>query len=137
MPTTALNTYNAGLKLQPFMNPKEAQEIVVQLGNSLTLAAGTLLGEVTATPNVFRAYASGNVDGSQVPKVILSYPVTTDASGNISIANEFGVTRKSCPAYYKGTFATGDLVGLDANAVTVMGSRLAIGTTSSGVIQLG
>jgi hypothetical protein len=136
MPTSALNTYNAASdKLQPFMDPEQAREIEVQLGNSLTLAKGTLLGEVTATPGVFAAYNNGNSNGTEVAKVILSYSVTTDGSGNISIANEMGVTRKSCPAYRKGIFATGDLTGLDAAGVTDLG-RLVIGTTSSGVISV-
>lgn len=137
MPTSATNRFIAASgKLQPYMDPENAREIEISLGNSLTLAAGTVLGEVTATPGVFKAYATGNADGSQTAKVILSYAVTTDASGNITIANEFGVTRKSCPAYYCGTFATGDLVGLDAGAVTTLG-HLVIGTTSSGVLRIG
>ena len=136
MPTSALNTYNAAAdKLQPYMDPEEAREIQVQLGNSLTLAKGTILGEVTATPGVFKAYASGNSDGSQVAKLILAYSVTTDGSGNITIANELGVTRKSCPAYRKGVFATGDLTGLDATAISTLG-RLVIGTSSSGVLSV-
>jgi hypothetical protein len=137
MPTSATNTYSAAAKLQPYIDPENAREIEVNLGNSLTLAKGTLLGEVTATPGVFKAYASGNSDGSQVPKAILSYSVTTDGSGNVTLANDQGVVRKYAPAYYCGTFATGDLVGLDANAITVMGARLVMGTTSSGVVRFG
>jgi hypothetical protein len=136
MPTSATNTFSANAKLQPYMDPENAREIEVQLGNSLTLAKGTILGEVTATPGVFKAYASGNVDGSQVAKVILSYGVTTDGSGNVTIANDQGVTRKYAPAYYSGTFATGDLTGLDATSLASLG-HLVMGTTTSGVIRIG
>jgi len=96
----------------------------------------------TGTPGVFKAYAAGNTDGSQVPKLILVYPVTTDASGNITFGTatgggEFGQTYKSCPAYENGVFKTTDLAGLDANAVTVMGAMLTDGTLASGTIRIG
>ncbi|MBA3829878.1 MAG: hypothetical protein H0X33_13140 [Taibaiella sp.] len=67
----------------------------------------------------------------------MSYPATSDGAGNITLANEFGVTRKYTPAYYCGTFACGDLVGLDTNAITVMGGRLVTGTTTNGVVRFG
>jgi hypothetical protein len=98
------------------------------------LLKALFLGEVTATPGVCGLQQRQlQRDGSRQSN--FSYSVTTDGSGNITIANELGVTRKSCPAYRKGTFATGDLTGLDAAGVTDLG-RLVIGTTSSGVISV-
>src|SRR5437660_782881 len=121
MPTAAISTWTPSNRLEPYVEPDQAPLINVALGNSLTLAKGTILGEVTATPGVYRAYAAGNVDGSQKAAVILSYTVTTDGSGNITIEGEWGATRKAAPVYIGGYFATADLTGLDANAVTVMG----------------
>jgi hypothetical protein len=93
----------------------------------------------TAGPSgTYKAYTSGASDGSQIPKVILAYAATTDASGNITYGGQdFAETRKSAPAYISGTFRTEELVGLDANAVTVMGARLLNGTVGTGTVRFG
>lgn len=87
----------------------------------------------------FRAYASGNTDGSQIPKAILQYACTTDYLGNITILGEFGQTWKTAPAWMSGYFRIQDLVGLDANAVTLLAANIVSGTltstTPSGVIH--
>jgi hypothetical protein len=92
-----------------------------------------------ATAGTYAAYASGNSDGSQTAKLLLSYTVATDASGNHyfagSAASEWGQVYSSCPAYRQGTFATSALTGLDSGAVTSLG-RLINGTTTAGIIQL-
>lgn len=136
MPTTASMTFSAA-RLDPYMDPEDAPMIDVGIAASLTLAKGTILGEVTATPGKYKAYASGNSDGSQVPKVILAYAVTTDASGNITVDGEFGQTRKTVSAYIAGTFLVSDLTGLDANAMTVMKGRQLIGDVTAGLVRFG
>lgn len=91
------------------------------------------------TAGTYAAYASGNSDGTQVAKLLMSYTVTSDASGNVyfatTAASEWGQAYSCCPAYRNGTFRTQDLVGLDATAVASLG-RLVSGTTSSGLLQV-
>lgn len=136
MATTPINTYT-GKKLEPFINPEQARMINVRLQASVTLARGTVLGELTATQGTFKAYASGNADGSQNPKAILVFDVTTNASGEWAYG-EFGETRPGVPVYYAGTFKTEDLTGLDATALTNAPQwRLAEGTVASGILRLG
>lgn len=137
MPTTPVNTFSAAVLVPMYPTPPSACQ-PVKLGNSLTLAKGTVLGEVTATPGTFKAYASGNVDGSETPKCILQYDSATDASGNITfgttaVGGEFGETHKVAPAYYGGAFKTSELVGFDANAATKLGGHLVSGTVADGV----
>lgn len=137
MPATAAFTYSMANRLDPYYEANEAPVVNVNLGASLTLAKGTVLGELTATPGTFIAYASGASDGSQVPKGILQYAVTTDGSGNITIANEQGLTQKACPMYIGGIFNIADLTGLDANAVTKLGGNIVMGIISAGLFQFG
>jgi hypothetical protein len=134
MPTAAANTY-AVQPITPFYRANGGLMITASFGASLTLAKGTLLGEITATPGEFKAYASGNVDGSQVPKAVLPWDITTDASKNITVGGgEFGLTSKTIPVYGSGYFKTTELVGLDANAVTVLGSHYLSGVLSNGIL---
>jgi hypothetical protein len=99
--------------------------------------ASTVTG--TAGPaGTYKAYTAAATDGSQIPKVILAYAASTDASGNITWGGQdFGETRKSVPAYISGTFRTEEIVGLDANAMTVMGARLLNGTIGTGTARWG
>lgn len=137
MPTTAIQQYS-GSRLEPYMDAEDALCIDVQLPASATYAAGTVLGELTATQGTYKAYASGNADGSQNPKAILVYAATVDGSGNITLPGEFGATVKAVPVYIAGTFATADLTGLDATALTNSGGwRLIEGTVTAGILRLG
>ncbi|HEV7213706.1 MAG TPA: head decoration protein [Chloroflexota bacterium] len=134
MPTTAFQTYSNS-KLIPVYRPDLALLQNVAIVPSVTLAQGTVMGELTATPGTFKAYAVGNADGSQVAKGILQYAVTTDASGNVTLAGEFGQTSKAAPIYFSGSFRTQDLVGLDAGAVTNLGGSLAEGSLTTGIVR--
>jgi glycerol uptake facilitator-like aquaporin len=138
MPTTAIQQYS-GIRLDPYMDPENALSFDVQLAASATYAKGQILGEVTATPGVYKIYASGNVDGSQNPRAILPYACTTDASGNITLPGEFGMTTKAVPVFFAGTFRTEDLVGLDATGVTNAGGswKLIEGTVTAGILRIG
>jgi hypothetical protein len=133
----AVNTYN-GARLCPLYPQPEYARVAVKLPANKTYPQGQVLGELTATPGTYMDYASGHVDGSQVPKVILEYPCATDASGNITIGavagtGSFGVTENSAPAYFTGTFNTAELTGFDANAATILGGHLISGTVATGV----
>jgi hypothetical protein len=137
MPTTAIMTFGAG-RVDPLKNPDECIVEVIGLKPSTTFAAGTLVGEITASPGTYGAYATGNADGTQNPTHILQYACITDASGNVTFgssvtagAAEWGQTQKGAPAYASGEFSCADLVGLDSGAVTKLG-RLIQGTVSSG-----
>jgi hypothetical protein len=141
MPTAAQLTFtNTGIvPFYPGFTPKRHG---VKLPNSVTYARGTVLGEITATPGVFKAYASGAVDGSQIPKAILEHDCATDASGNVTLGptaggSEWGQTQPYASAFFAGDFATGELVGLDAAALTNRPSwGLINGTVTNGVLRL-
>jgi hypothetical protein len=137
MPTAAYDTYT-GAKLEPFYSPELAKIYNVKLPNSTTLAKGTCLGELTATPGSFKAYATGNADGSETMKAILVYDVTVDASGNHTWGGGvLGDARPYAPAYFAGYFKTTDLTGLDAAGVADAVSRIINGSVADGVLALG
>jgi hypothetical protein len=135
MPTSATNTYTF-TRVDPLFAPEGAMETIVnvKIAASQTYAAGTVVGEVTASPGTYKAYATGNVDGTQNPTGILQYAVTTDASSNITSTSEWGFTSLATPMYIRGTFRTQDLTGLDAGAITKLGGHLVEGTVSSGIV---
>lgn len=117
-----------------------ANQPVPLLGVSAAFSGGTSPAVAIAhtTPGVgpngaYAAYNSGNTDGTQTAKGILMYSCTVDALGNVS----YGAVRtyRGTPMWYKGTFATDDLVGLDAGAVTNLGGHLLKGTTTSGKLS--
>ena len=64
------------------------------------------------------------------------YTVVSDASGNITIEGEFNQIHKAAPVWVGGYFATEDLVGCDANAVTKLGGCVIKGDLTSGIIRL-
>jgi hypothetical protein len=137
MPTAAYETYTGG-PCVPACRPELASVHDVKLANSTTYAKGTVLGELTATPGAFRAYATGASDGTQVPKAVLQYDVVVDGSGNHSWG---GVTlletRTAAPAYFAGYFKTLDLTGFDAGASTSAGWRMVNGSVADGITALG
>jgi len=136
MPTTPVTTFSNN-KLDPLLDGEDALEYAVSLVGPVTYVKGTVLGEVSATPGTFKAYASGSSDGSQVPKCILRDAVTVDASGNITIPGENNMIRLDTHAFFAGTFACADLTGLDANALTAGGWRLINGSVTTGAVRLG
>jgi hypothetical protein len=136
VPTTAQHTFSNNLQKRPFFNAEDEHIINVKLSPSLTIAGGTILGEVSATPGTYAPYASGNSNGTQIPKMILAQSVVTDSSSNVTRAGEHGATVKHAPAYNpRGTWKTADLVGMDANAVTVLQASLVQGDLTTGLIR--
>jgi len=114
-----------------------------------TYAKGSILGQVTAT-GAFAPYVAANVDGSQTARGILAYscvvtaPKAGDTTGinDISYGNEYGITYKVTPMFYRITVATADLVqsgpgAIDAGAVTALGGLLFKGTLANGKLCLG
>jgi hypothetical protein len=141
MPTAASNTYSAN-RIVPVYDPDEAPRINVKLAASQVIAKGTVMGETTATPGLFKPYASGNADGTQIPKGILEYDCATDAAANITFggvagAGTFGETHLVAPLYIGGYFKTTELTGLDANAIAVLQAAFVSGVLADGVIQFG
>ena len=144
MSNTAVNTFG-NQKLEPYYSGTPHVLESVKLPASVTYPRGTLLGELTATPGTFSAYAAANTDGSQFPKAILAYDVSTDASGNALIAGlaPFGLlaATPSAPAYFNATFRSEDLKqtgagAIDANAVTGPYMRIISGTIAAGVVKI-
>ena len=150
MPTSTQAQKFSNYKLEPAQNPGMAMIRNVKLPVSVSYKAGTLVGEVSATPGTFKAYASGSVDGSQIVKGILVYDVATDASGNVSltqtagnVGGEFGQQQPYAGIYIRGMFYTQDLPqsgagSIDAASMTTTGSQLILknGTTALGMVEL-
>jgi hypothetical protein len=141
MPTSATDTFTiAGLV--PAFQPDKTLPLSVKLVASTTYPAGCLLGEVTASPGTFGPYASGASDGTQNPKAILKYALTTDANGAFSLGQYSGA-RQDAEAYFKGVFRTDDLPqsstgAINATALTNQpGWKLLEGTIATGLIDLG
>lgn len=143
MPTTPVDSW--GMKrVDPFMEPTEASELPVNLIASTTFAAGTLLGELTATPGTYKAYASGNSDGSQLPKCVLRHACVTDSAGFITYgdgpagSNQDGIgpASKATDAFFAVILKTTDIPNLDAGAVTALGARIISGNLANGIIVI-
>ena len=135
MPTTALSTFSATNRLDPLFKADDAFEINIALAAG-TYQRGTVLGEITATPGTYKAYAPAAVDGSQTARVILRYGCTVDANGNLTLVGEWGQTQKFAPAFMQGYFRTQELVGLDAAAVGQLAGTLVEGTVTNGIIAI-
>lgn len=138
MPTAPQSTYSAANRLDPIFNAEEARVMNVALAASTVYPRGTVLGEVTATPGTFKPYATAAVDGSGVAKGILQWGCSTDASGNVTIFPEQGVTQKFAPMYMPGAgyFKTSELVGMDTDAMADLHAALVAGDLTSGIIAL-
>lgn len=135
MPTSATHTFSPGTKrVDPVIAPDLAVEYNVPIKASSTLAQGTMLGRVTAT-GAYAAYATGAADGTETARCILQYAVTTDASGNVTLEGELGVTRKTAPVWIAGFFATEDLTGLDAAGVVDLAGSVVVGDTTTGILK--
>jgi hypothetical protein len=106
---------------------------------SATLATST---QGTAGVGQYDTYASGNSDGTQVPRALLERDYLSDPQGGY--VTEHGPTGEpySPAAFVGGYFRCGDLTGLDANALSnnAYGFRLAEGTdptNANSVLRVG
>lgn len=140
MPTAAVRTFSGG-GCWPCENQGEAINVPVNLAQG-SYAAGTVLGELSATPGTYAAYASGHADGSQVARGILQYAVVVDASGNYWLGDTSGASDQGVPGpkygnmWRNGVFKTSDLVGWDATAFSTIGAKIKTGTNIAGVIVI-
>jgi hypothetical protein len=104
-----------------------------------TYAAGTAVGELTATPGTFAPYADANVDGTGVCKGFLQYAVVVAAGlvtfGTASGGGPFGQTKTYAPVYFSGAFRTVDLVGFDAAALADLNGHLVNGSVADGIVE--
>jgi hypothetical protein len=136
MTTSALHTFDpATYRLDPFYEADEADMINVALADA-TYVRGTVLGELTATPGKYAAYASGASDGTQTAKGFLRDACVV-SSGNVTLKDETGITRKYAAMYYSGVFKTSELTGLDAGGLEDLNANLISGTVADGIIQVG
>lgn len=115
------------LQLLPFKFPHRALTDSYQPAPGLTVALGTLLGQITAS-GLVTPYLAASADGSQVPLGPSMYSFTSDANGLITLGNgvTFGIVaghESSIPVYLSGDFLETDLTGLDAGAVTALKAR--------------
>jgi hypothetical protein len=108
-------TYNA-TKLKPYADPESAITESVPFSATKTIAKGTVLGQVTSTGK-YEAYDGTVSTGVEVARAICMYDITTDGSGNVTIANDKGLTHTTAPIYIGGIFRTNELTGLDDDAV--------------------
>lgn len=95
---------------------------------------GRLLGSWVAYDD------DGTDDGRRIARAIAVYDFRTDNYGRVvfgaaGTSPEFGVYHTTAPAWFKGRFATTDLVGLDANGAADLG-RIESGTVTDGVLAL-
>jgi hypothetical protein len=119
----------------------------------LMTATSSLTAGVGATPTVqvdattagnkiglWGSYDDSANDGRQVAKAIAQYSFRTDNKGRVvfaasGVSPEHGEYCTTAPAWFKGSFKTTDLTGLDDNGVADLG-RLSSGTTADGVLEL-
>lgn len=136
MPATYTNSFgNQGL-VPVFDHNMKAEQQRIKLGNSLTLAKGTVMGQITGS-GLWIAYLTGAADGSQIPKCVLTYDCVTDGSGNVTIGGgQQGETYPDAPAYFAGDFNCADLTGLDAGGVTAAKWILLWGSITTGVVRI-
>lgn len=132
------------IRIDPVMNQRYLSIMGVALNaptsGTLVYSKGTLLGEYSnsASAGTYAGYSSTASNGLNIPKGILQYTSTVDSSGNIVIAGEFSQTQRGAPMIMPGmaVWKVGDLIGLDANAVTVLGAAYVEGSSAGGLIQI-
>jgi hypothetical protein len=78
-------------------------------------------------PGKYAAYASGASDGTQTAKGFLRDACVV-SSGNVTLKDETGITRKYAAMYYSGVFKTSELTGLDAGGLEDLNANLISGT---------
>jgi hypothetical protein len=142
MPTSAQYTFEPGTaKLDPIYPNSGARTMNVKLSAG-TYTRGVTLGELTASPGTYAAYASGNTDGTQNPKGLLQYSCVVDGSGNVTLAGEFGQTQLGVPMYVGGgaIFDTTQLSvsgggAITTAVITALGGSLVEGTAAAGQLR--
>lgn len=96
-------------------------------GGSLT--PSTTTAGSSGTPGTFKQYSSSATDGSQLPKGLLEWGVTTDANG--MIVEENGSLSRTGSMYEKGAFKKDDVTSMTETIIALMGGRFLHGTSAS------
>lgn len=127
MPVSDVRIYG-GQRLDPVRESSDPLTEYVNLPMGV-YEAGTILGELTSQPGTFAPYAATNVDGTEVPSVILKYSVTMDTDGRAvksNVEDSWIVPQNvvALPAYVTGVFDKDDLVGLDQYAIDTLGRSI-------------
>lgn len=141
MAAAATKTYTTQ-GLSPVIHPEDTRQISVGFkAAAANIAKGTVLGQVTAT-GLWSAYANANVDGTETARGLAVYDMQIDASGKITLSGtasqsggEQGEKFSEAPVVIAGYYATTDLVGLDAAAITELG-KLVEGALADGILRL-
>ena len=135
----ALETFAPGSRICiPKQYPEDARWTAGRFTASQSLAAGTLVGKVTAT-GLLSAYNNANVNGTETAVGILMYSIDVDASGNVflggsAVASSMNQpTGKTAPYYVSGTFDPADITGEDAAGITDLNGI----TLANGYIKFG
>jgi hypothetical protein len=145
MPTAATSSFEPSLnRLDPVFSPMFAKVLNVSLNaptsGTTVYSRGTLVAEFsnTASVGIYAGYSSTATNGLQTPKGILQYTVTIDTNGNVALAGEFGQQQRGAPMYMPGmaVWRVGDLIGLDANALTVLNGAYVEGSSTGGLVQI-
>ena len=129
-----VDTY-VGTGLIPFNNVNDAYASMrhVAFAPSLNLAAGTLLGKITATGR-YAAYNNALVTGVEVAvPLITQYRVITDASGNVTSLGI--IPMPSAPCFTEGNFRCEDIVGEDAPGFVDIGAIIITGNITTGLFH--
>lgn len=116
--------------LTPAQYPENARTAAIAMAPDLALAAGTVLGIITAD-NVGAEYATANVDGTGTASALLMVDIVTDADGRVSMVGDIAdpmahnyQSNNTAPVFVKGVFDPADLIGWDADAAADMGAKL-------------
>lgn len=146
MPTTPTASFEPALgRLDPVMNQRFVTVLGVSLNaptsGTLSYTKGTILAEFSnsASAGIYAGYSStATANGLNIPKGILQYSATVDSSGNTSIFGEFSQTQHGAPMYMPGmgVWRVSDLIGLDANAITVLDAVYVEGSSAGGLIKI-
>ena len=129
-----VDTY-VGAGLIPFNNPNDAYATMrhVSFAPSLDLAAGTLLGKITATGK-YAAYNNALANGVETAlPLITQYRVITDVSGNVTSLGI--VPMPSAPCFTEGNFRCEDVVGEDAAGFVDIGATIITGNITTGLFH--
>jgi hypothetical protein len=134
----ALDTISM-LGLQPAQYPEDARWTAGRFAPSLTLAAGTFVGKITAS-GLLKNYDNAAVDGSDVAVGILKFPIKTDANSRVffitgataAVETDTIHSQNTAPYFISGVFDPADLTGSDAPGLV----DLKASTLPSGFIRI-
>jgi hypothetical protein len=125
--------------LQPAQFPEDARWTAGRFAPNQTLAAGTLLGKITAS-GLLSAYVDANADGTQTAVGILKFPIKTDANSRVffitgataAVETDTIHSHNTAPYFVSGVFDPADLTGSDAAGLV----DLKASTMPSGFIRI-